>query len=147
MADSSDAAAKLAIIELAARFENAFDDHDLDAHVATWTSPMSFRSPFGDHDDLDGYREWAQGFMSQTSDMFGGTRHLLTNHEVEVDGDEARMTCYLTIFGRDGAQMGAEGQAVVAATAAFTDDRLRRTENGWRFTHRTLEVDQSFGRA
>ena len=132
------------IKELAARFEKTFDDGDLDAHMATWTQEMSFESPFGSYDTREGYRGWAEGFKAQTLEQYGGTRHVVANHEITVDGDTATMSAYLIIFGRN-ANVGGDGdpQPVVAGTAAFTGDRLERVDGEWRFAHRTLEVDQA----
>ena len=67
----------LAIQTLVNRFENAFDQGDLDAHMATWGEEITFRSPFGDFDDHSSYREWASAFTAQTREQ-GGTRHLIS---------------------------------------------------------------------
>ena len=131
---------QLDIKELAARFEKAFDDGDMDAHMATWAQEMSFTSPFGSYDTREDYRGWVEGFYNQMSEQYGGTRHVMANHEITVDGDTATMTAYLIIFGRNG---GDTPQPVVAGTAAFTDDRLERIDDQWRFTHRTLVFDQA----
>ena len=136
---------QLAIKELAARFEKAFDDGDMDAHMATWAQEMSFESPFGTYDTREGYRGWVEGFYNQMSEQYGGTRHIVANHEISVDGDTATMTAYLIIFGRNGNPEGDTPQPVVAGTAAFTDDQLERVDGEWLFTHRTLVFDQAGG--
>lgn len=122
----------LEIQDLVNRFENAFDQGDLDAHMATWGEEITFRSAFGDFDDRASYREWASAFMVQTRAQ-GGTRHLITNTEIEVDGDRAVHRCYLTIIMRRERQF---------YTSAFTD-ALLRTEKRWRFRERRLESDQA----
>jgi ketosteroid isomerase-like protein len=88
---------QLAIAQLVYRFENAFDAGDLEGHMATWAEEMSFESPFGSYQDRQAYREWVRQFIEQTKAM-GGTRHLINNAEIEVDGDMATMFCYLTIL-------------------------------------------------
>ena len=133
----------LRIKELAARFEKTFDDGDLDAHMATWTREMSFESPFGSYDTREGYRGWVEGFVAQTREQYGGTRHVVANHEITVDGDTATMSAYLVIFGRNANAGGGNPQPVVAGTAAFVDDRLERVGGTWLFKHRTLVVDQA----
>ena len=130
------AADHIAIVELANLFENAFDEGDINTHMATWADEMSFESPFGNYDDRDGYREWVSGFYEQMSGM-GGTRHLITNNVVDVDGDRASQTCYLVILGRT---MNDGGPALMA-TVRF-EDELVRTAEGWRFTSRVLHLDQ-----
>ncbi|MCK0167259.1 nuclear transport factor 2 family protein [Jannaschia sp. S6380] len=135
-ADAQTAADHIAIVELSNQFENAFDEGDLDAHMATWADEISFTSPFGNYDDRDGYRDWVSGFMGQMAGM-GGTRHLITNAVIAVDGDTARQTCYLVIVGRT---MN-EGGPAMMATVRF-EDELVRTEGGWRFSSRELILDQ-----
>lgn len=135
-ADPQDAADHIAIMELSSLFEIAFDEGDADAHMATWAEEMSFTSPFGDYDGREGYREWLEGFMAQMSGM-GGTRHLITNTVIEVDGDRARQTCYLVILGRT----ANEGGPALLASVRF-EDELVRTPEGWRFAARELVLDQ-----
>lgn len=126
-----DVSDRIAIIELASAYENAFDEGDLDKHMATWTDGVSFDSPFGSFSDEAGYLAWLTGFKAQTV-ANGGTRHLMTNHEIGIEGDTATMTSYLTILNK--------ADRTIISTGVFTD-RLRRTEDGWRFVHRTISVD------
>ena len=126
----------IAIVELTNLFENAFDEGDIDAHMATWADEIAFRSPFGNYDDRESYREWVSGFYEQMSSA-GGTRHLITNNVVAVDGDRATQTCYLVILG----QTMNEGGPALMATVRF-EDVLVRTADGWRFAERTLHLDQ-----
>lgn len=135
-ATAQTAADHVAIAELTSLFEVAFDEGDIDAHMATWADEMSFASPFGDFETREGYREWVEGFYEWTSGM-GGTRHLITNAVVAVDGDRASQTAYLVIVGRT-LNDGAPG---LMATVRF-EDALARTPEGWRFTARTLHLDQ-----
>ena len=130
------AADHVAIMELANVFENAFDEGDLDAHMATWADEMRFESPFGDYDDREGYREWVTGFSQQMQGM-GGTRHLITNNVIDVRGDRATQTCYLVIIG----QRMNDGAPGLMATVRF-EDELVRTDAGWRFAKRVLHLDQ-----
>lgn len=63
------------------------------------------------------------------------TQHLVGNHQVEVDGDEATHRCQL------------QGQHVLRGceggdnyiVAGFYQDRLVRTPDGWRITHRLMQ--------
>lgn len=135
-------AEKLAIMELAARFEIAFDQGNINDHMATWGDEMSFESPFGTYSDKPSYREWVEGFSKQMMEQYGGTRHIVTNHVISVDGDSAAMTAYLIIFGRNSGGKDA-AQAVIAGTAACTDDKLRKINSEWKFVHRTLVFDQA----
>ena len=126
---------KLAIMELAARFEITFDAGDIDGHLDTWVDDLTFESPFGDYRRKDTYRAWVEEF-NRVAMAGGGTRHLVTNFAIEVTGDSATMTCYLVI-------LGATMPPAIGFTTVFTDDRLRRVDGEWKFVHRTLEVDQA----
>jgi len=59
------------------------------------------------------------------------TQHLYGNHVVVVDGDEATHTCYVQ------AQHVRDDGAKYLGAGRYAD-RLRRTEAGWRFSHRVL---------
>ena len=135
-ATAETAADHIAIMELTNLFENTFDEGDVDAHMATWADELSFESPFGNYDTREDYRAWVQGFYEQMSGM-GGTRHLITNTVIDVDGDAASQTAYLVILGRT---MNDGGPALMASVRF--EDTLARTAEGWRFTGRVLHLDQ-----
>jgi hypothetical protein len=84
-------------MELAARFETTFDAGDVGGHLATWVDDLSFESPFGSYQGKDAYRAWVEAF-NRVAMAGGGTRHLVTNFEIDLAGDTATMTCYLTIL-------------------------------------------------
>ncbi len=130
------AADELAIMEVSNRFENAFDDGDLEAHLATLSDDIVFESnAFGTYRGKEAYRGWVEPFLAQAQAQ-GGTRHLMTNFEIEVRGDTATATSYLTILGRTGPAVG--------ATVEFTDE-LARVDGRWVFTTRRQVVDQPIG--
>lgn len=126
---------RLAIMRLVDRFENAFDAGDFAAHLATWADDMVFRSPFGDFDDKRDYEQWLRGFHDWARRNFGGTRHLITNFDIGIDGADAVSTCYLIVLGRKGPTM--------AGTCVCTDT-LRKTGDEWLIVRRDLVVDQEF---
>ncbi len=128
------AADELAIMEVSNRFENAFDDGDLEAHLATLSDDIVFESnASGTYRGKEAYRGWVEPFPAQAQ---GGTRHVMTNFEIEVRGDTATATSYLTILGRTGPAVG--------ATAEFTDE-LARMDGRWVFTTRRQVIDQPIG--
>ena len=119
------------------RFENAFDLGDFDAHLATWADEMSFGSPFGNFDKKADYEQWVRGFYSWAESNYGGTRHLITNFDIEVNGNEAVAICYLTVLARKG--------PVIAATSVCRD-ALRKADGEWLMVRRDLTVDQDLTR-
>ena len=64
------------------------------------------------------------------------SQHLVGNHEVHVDGDGATHRCYLQA--QHVRRAAAEGPNYIVA--GRYEDRLARTEVGWRIVHRTLTV-------
>ena len=62
------------------------------------------------------------------------TQHLLGNYEIQVNGDEAHTTCYLSAIH---AGMGDYAGEVLTVWGEYTD-KLVRTPEGWRITHREL---------
>ena len=64
------------------------------------------------------------------------SQHLVGNHEVAVDGDTATHRCYLQAQHVRRAATGGPNYIV----AGRYEDRLVRTDAGWRIAHRTLAV-------
>lgn len=64
------------------------------------------------------------------------SQHLVGNHEVAVDGDTATHRCY---FQAQHVRASAKGGANYIIAGRY-EDRLTRTDGGWRIAHRTLTV-------
>ena len=63
------------------------------------------------------------------------TQHLISNHQVVVDGDRATHRCQLqSQHVRDGAEGG--NNYIVGG---YYDDRVVRTSDGWRIAHRLMQ--------
>ena len=119
-----------AIKQLVSRYNIAFDDMDADGWIDCFTEDAYFnRSNAGrsyrGHDEL---RE----LINEFSETFKG-RHITTNFDITLDGDTAKMSCYLQLLDRDNAHS--------VAMFAVYDDALRKVNGQWRFTQRLLEVD------
>ena len=69
------------------------------------------------------------------------SQHIVSNQQVSIDGDTATCRCYLhaqhTKRGTDG------GDNYIVAGRYI--DELTRTDDGWRITHRVLDVDWTEG--
>ena len=135
-ATSENAADHIVIRELSNLFDNTIDEGAIDAHMETWADEMSFESPFGNYTSKEDYRPWVEEFHS-SAQAYGGTRHLIVNNVIQVDGDRATQTCYQIILGRT----ENDGAPAILASARM-EDELVRTENGWRFSRRVLNLDQ-----
>jgi hypothetical protein len=117
------------IIELSAHFDNSLDSEDAAKFVATFVPDGELVGFWGTSKGPEGLRQ-AHAFMLAT--FAKDKRHVVTNHEITINGDRATMFCYLTVFDRKA--------LAVTGTATFTDE-LVRTPNGWRFARRTLRAD------
>ena len=74
---------------------------------------------------------------------FDRTQHLVTNHQVTVDGDQARGRCY---FQAQHVTRGAAGDDNYIIAGQYLD-QFRRTEQGWRIASRVLRVTWRDGNA
>lgn len=125
----SAAADRLEIMELSARFDNALDREDADAFAAVFAPDGVLAGFWGESAGHEQVRQ-AHAFMLSTFSK--DKRHVVTNHEIMVSGDQARLFCYLTVFDRK--------TLAVTGTATFTDD-LARAGGQWLFRRRTLAAD------
>ena len=72
--------------------------------------------------------------VSSTLDRFIGSQHMVSTHEIEIDGDTATCRCYL-----QAQHVRPEGEEPPLLTVGGRyEDRLVRTPDGWRIAHRTL---------
>lgn len=129
MARALAAADRAEIAELSAHFDNSLDAEDAAKFVATFTPDGELVGFWGTSKGPEGLRQ-AHAFMLAT--FAKDKRHVVTNHEITINGDRATMFCYLTVFDRKA--------LAVTGTATFTDE-LVRTPQGWRFARRTLRAD------
>lgn len=69
-------------------------------------------------------------------ELLDDSQHLVGNHEVAIDGDNATHRCYLQAQHVRAAAVGGPNYLV----GGRYEDRLVRTAAGWRIAHRTLTV-------
>jgi ketosteroid isomerase-like protein len=72
--------------------------------------------------------------ISASLERFDATHHLNGNHVAAVHGDEAEHTCY---YQAQHVRLGLPAGEKFLSGGRY-DDRLRRTADGWRFTHRRI---------
>lgn len=69
------------------------------------------------------------------------SQHMVSNQQVQIDGDTATCRCYLqaqhTVYGAEG------GENYIMA--GRYEDHLVRTPDGWRIADRTLTIDWTEG--
>jgi len=62
------------------------------------------------------------------------TQHVISNHQVTIDGDQATCRCQLQ---SQHVKHGVEGGDTFLI-GGYYEDRLARTSDGWRITHRVM---------
>lgn len=89
--------------------------------------------------DLGGVQVGLDAITARVSDVLlrlRASQHMVSTHDVVVDGDRATCRCYLHAqHVRD-----IEGTAAHFVVGGRYDDELTRTEAGWRITSRSLTV-------
>jgi uncharacterized protein (TIGR02246 family) len=113
------------IRQLLAQYCHAMDSGDSEGWAATFTEDGIF--------DLGGtVISGHESLAKFAASVPRGSRHVVTNELIDVDGDEARVRAYLFLF---------SGSPATASTTGSYDDSLRRGPDGWRFASRTFRPD------
>jgi len=118
------------IIDVMSRYATGIDQRD----------PALYRSCFTDELERDMF---AQGFEQGSADSwvetamnavspFQTTQHIITNHTIEIDGDEATCVAYL-----QAQHWNPENFLLVGG---YYTDKLRRTPEGWRIHSLQLKI-------
>jgi 3-phenylpropionate/cinnamic acid dioxygenase small subunit len=126
------------IVAVAVRYATALDSRDWPL-MRTCFEPdvVGEYEGIGTLDGVDAIEEVCRGAL----EPLDASQHLLGNHVVEVTGDDAAHTCQLHA---QHVRLGAEGGDLYVVAGSYTD-RLRRTPDGWRITHRRLAVSWTDG--
>lgn len=126
-----------AVESLLYEYARRVDAVDFDG-VGALFAHATFRSETGDGiATLTGPDEVADTMRSMVQvgdDGTPGTKHLVTNVTVEVDGDTATASSYFTVLQAGGAEL----RAIVAGRY---EDGFERAADGWRFADRLVRTD------
>ena len=126
------------ILELVTRYCWALDTKDWklldDVFVADATADLAGPSPLAGLDSI-------RNRIRTALEHLDVSQHLVGSHEVSVDGDLATHRCYLQAqHVRRDASAEASGDGINYIVGGRYEDRLARTDGGWRIVHRTLVV-------
>ncbi len=114
---------RIEIADLLTRYARAVDTRDWELYrqVFTPSAHIDYTSAGGVAGDLETVAAW----LEQTLAGFDMTQHLISNLEVDVDGDEARVRAmfFNPMRASDGTQFTCGG---------WYDHDLVRTDAGWR---------------
>ena len=116
------------INQLYARYNIMLDSGDAEG----WADVFTEDGVFGNSEGRAALIEFATGFHSGQG---GNARHWNTNIHVTPTADGADGTCYLFLWSV------ASRPATITATGIY-HDKLVKTENGWRFKSREVNIDR-----
>jgi uncharacterized protein (TIGR02246 family) len=128
---------RLAISDLFVRYTCALDAGEVDTIVDCFTPDGRLVSPaVGEHAGHAAIRAFAERFSA-----FGRNgsqlRHVISNLMMQVDGDHAHATCYLTVF------LTRDGKSRLLAPGQYDCD-LRKVDGAWRFQNRIVRHDHDY---
>lgn len=115
------------IRELTARYNDTFDDMDVEGWVATFTEDAEFIL-----DDAEPIRG-SEALAAFQREIGFGKVHATVDHAIDVQGDTATQVCNLVLGSRRPDR--AVGSAAIDNTGRYHDE-LVRTPGGWRFKRR-----------
>ena len=120
---------RLDVIDLLNRYGVAIDARDWDLFRTVFH--VDCVADYGAHGRWDDLKSFVDLF-EVVHERWPATQHVITNHQVVLDGDTATARSYInaTLV-----SPGAEGGDTVAIRGYY-DDELERTPEGWRIRHR-----------
>lgn len=129
---------RLAVMQILIEYAKACDNR-------SWTNFDSIFTPevsvdYAGEIVIDG-RDKVVAMIRSMLGGCGPTQHLLGNHEITIDGNNAQSRCYVRAIH---AGLGEEAQTVYEVWAEYHDN-LERTSDGWRIFQRTMLVHKETG--
>ena len=130
----TDYATKAALTEFIVRHAYALDSEDYET-LATLYAP-DVTGTFQGHGPVSGY-DAMEAIYRHSSRNLAAQQHILSNHLIEISGDEATSRCY---FHAMHFRPGAPGGETFIVGGTYTD-ALRRSGDQWRI----VQHDISYG--
>jgi hypothetical protein len=127
----SEIADRVAIQDLMYRYAMAVDGRDWTLYRTVFSADavIDYVDSGGIRADLETTVKWLAEMLA----IFAGLQHNMTNHVVEIDGDQARACTYFIAYHT---LVDGPGSECVLVVAGFYRDRLVRTASGWRISER-----------
>jgi ketosteroid isomerase-like protein len=129
---------KQEITEICYRYGLALDSRDWAALAALFTPDAD--AYYLDMPPARGYQAIEDTCRTALTPLTA-TQHLISNVVVRLDGDRAESSCYLQAQHVKAGTAGGDNFII----AGRYDDRLIRTPDGWRITHRRLALIWTVG--
>ncbi len=134
-ADAQTLTDHLQIVALCARFVTAVDARDFAGVADCFTSDGTLETVIPPN-VMRSRDEIETGLRARTSSTLAA-QHLVTNHLYDVDGDQGAGSASFVMYRWPKPPAAACGATAHGGTYF---DRLERTERGWKFKHRRIEI-------
>lgn len=131
------------IIDTVNRYATGIDrcDWEMYRDIFTDTVQFDFESWSGAEPAPMAASDWVAR-VGGTLSAFDATQHVLTNHRVFLNGDEAICVAYMAAHHHF---VSDSGERQMHSIGGYYTDRLIRTANGWRIDAVTLTVTWEMG--
>jgi 3-phenylpropionate/cinnamic acid dioxygenase small subunit len=127
---------RLAIGDLFARYAHTADGYDEEGWLACFSEDGIFEVDAGEGGiQFEGQKSLRE-FIHAHVGLLPGTRHVMTNHLVEIDGNQARHRCTLT-------GMLSRPEKVYTFISGWYESTLEKVSGDWRIKHRIVHGDNS----
>jgi uncharacterized protein (TIGR02246 family) len=128
---------RFGISDLFVRYACALDAGDAETVIDCFTEDGTLVSPaVGEHTGRAAITAFAHRF-ARFQKSGSQLRHVISNLMMEVEGDRAQATCYLTVF------LTKDGKSSLLAPGRY-DCELRKTGGQWRFQRRVVLHDHHY---
>jgi 3-phenylpropionate/cinnamic acid dioxygenase small subunit len=120
---------RMEIIDTINRYATSVDTRDWDLFLTCYTDEMNADMvSIGFHEPIDMRAEDFLEIIKQAVDPYESTQHLISNHVIHINGDNATCVCYLQAqhFRQD------EDGAHALLIGGYYANSLVRTPEGWR---------------
>lgn len=134
MADPQEWMEKLALQELFARYAHTVDGYDAEGWVDCFTEDGIFEVEGGGSRLQFRGREALLEFVQAHIQLLPGTRHVMTGHLAEIEGNEASHRCTLTGF------LTRPGKVYTFASGWY-ESKLKKVNGQWKIAHRIAHCD------
>ena len=128
---------RFGINDLLVRYTCALDAGDAATVIDCFAEDGTLVSPaVGEHTGRPAITAFAERF-SRFQKSGSQLRHVISNLVMEVDGDRAHATCYLTVF------LTKDGGSRLLAPGRY-DCQLRKVDGAWKFQRRVVLHDHDY---
>jgi uncharacterized protein (TIGR02246 family) len=122
---------RLAIADVIIKYATSVDARDLQRYATCFTEDIVVTGfSGGELRGLGPYVEWVRTALAR----YSKTQHLVGNHEISINGDQAHMRTYI-----QATHVLADDETMLVVLWGIYDDDLVRTPEGWKITRHHLE--------